>query len=782
MSASAITLVVDGVEVEATEGAMLVDAAKHGDVEIPVFCYEPKLGEPVGACRMCLVEIEGIPKLQTACSTPSATAWSSTRRPTGSRRRRTRSSSSCSSTTRSTARSATRAASARCRTSRWAGARAAAASPTRSATSRSRSRSRRWSGSTASAASSATAACASARRSPRTSSCSCSSAAPNSYVGTFDDRPYVAPFHGNIIELCPVGALTSEAYRFRARPWDIEDAGSICTLCPSQCNVKFTVRDERVQRVLARDNARGRRRLALRQGPLRLPDDQLGGADHRSRGCAAAPIDWAGRARRRGRAAAGRRRGGPPRSSAAAPRTRRATWSSGSSAALGSADVDLAPPGSPPAQLARRSRRPELAVATADDRRTPTRSSSLGADPLHEMPILDLRIRKASAATAPAAPRRHRAPDRARRRRRGDRPLRARRGRRRSSQRWRAELGPDPAPRRPVPRRPPSGSPGRCARADGRRLGRAARPRRGGEAALDALLDLAVAARARRRRRRPDLEVPDAANARGLREAGCAPRRRPRLHAAAGGPRADEIKRGARCGELEAVILLGTPTRSATPDGPGWAEALHQARTSSRVSMFEDASAKNADVILPAETYAEKEGTVTHPDGRLQRLRPSVPHPGARPPALAGPGRALRPPRRRDRHRLGARGARRVASEVPFYAGITPDEIGGTGVRWQDARGRGSARSGRTVRRSAQRLARRSARPTFSRTSTEPATSDGGLRLGTYRDLWADDVTERNVGAAVPVAGAEIELAPADAERLGVAQGDEVEVRSNGTR
>ena len=49
---------------------MLVDAAKQGDVEIPYFCYEPKLGNPVGACRMCLVEIEGIPKLQTSCSTP----------------------------------------------------------------------------------------------------------------------------------------------------------------------------------------------------------------------------------------------------------------------------------------------------------------------------------------------------------------------------------------------------------------------------------------------------------------------------------------------------------------------------------------------------------------------------------------------------------------------------------------------------------------------------------------------------------------------------------------
>src|SRR5204863_4978786 len=64
-----VTFEIDGREVSAPEGSMLVDAAKYGDVEIPVFCYEPKLGAPVGACRMCLVEIEGIPKLQTACST-----------------------------------------------------------------------------------------------------------------------------------------------------------------------------------------------------------------------------------------------------------------------------------------------------------------------------------------------------------------------------------------------------------------------------------------------------------------------------------------------------------------------------------------------------------------------------------------------------------------------------------------------------------------------------------------------------------------------------------------
>ena len=75
----------------------------------------------------------------------------------------------------------------------------------------------------------------------------------HTFVATHDGHPYVAPFSGNIVELCPVGALTSQAYRFRARPWDIEGAGGICTLCPSQCNVEFTVRDEKVERVLSRD-------------------------------------------------------------------------------------------------------------------------------------------------------------------------------------------------------------------------------------------------------------------------------------------------------------------------------------------------------------------------------------------------------------------------------------------------------------------------------------------------------------------------------------------------
>ena len=63
-----VTIEVDGREVIVPKGTPLVLAAASSGVEIPIFCYEPRLGPAVGACRMCLVEIEGMPKLQAACT------------------------------------------------------------------------------------------------------------------------------------------------------------------------------------------------------------------------------------------------------------------------------------------------------------------------------------------------------------------------------------------------------------------------------------------------------------------------------------------------------------------------------------------------------------------------------------------------------------------------------------------------------------------------------------------------------------------------------------------
>ena len=65
-----VTFEINGRAVSAPAGTMLVDAAYAAGGEIPIFCYEPRLGPPIGACRMCLVEIEGMRGMQTACSTP----------------------------------------------------------------------------------------------------------------------------------------------------------------------------------------------------------------------------------------------------------------------------------------------------------------------------------------------------------------------------------------------------------------------------------------------------------------------------------------------------------------------------------------------------------------------------------------------------------------------------------------------------------------------------------------------------------------------------------------
>jgi NADH-quinone oxidoreductase subunit G len=75
-----------------------------------------------------------------------------------------------------------------------------------------------------------------------------------SIIATFEDEPYRAHFTGNVIELCPVGALTSTTYRFRARPWEIQNVPTVCGLCPVGCNTWATTREGKVARVLSRNH------------------------------------------------------------------------------------------------------------------------------------------------------------------------------------------------------------------------------------------------------------------------------------------------------------------------------------------------------------------------------------------------------------------------------------------------------------------------------------------------------------------------------------------------
>ena len=75
-----------------------------------------------------------------------------------------------------------------------------------------------------------------------------------SVIATFEDEPYRAHFSGNVIELCPVGALTSTQYRFEARPWEIQNVPTVCGMCPVGCNIHATIREGKVRRILARNH------------------------------------------------------------------------------------------------------------------------------------------------------------------------------------------------------------------------------------------------------------------------------------------------------------------------------------------------------------------------------------------------------------------------------------------------------------------------------------------------------------------------------------------------
>jgi NADH-quinone oxidoreductase subunit G len=749
-----VTLVVDGVEVQAPEGEMLVDAAKSGDVEIPVFCYEPKLGGPVGACRMCLVEVEGIPKLQTACSTPirdGMVVYTRTDRVIEAQNavvefllvNHPLDCPVCDKGGECPLQDVAMG---------WGPGKSRFVDPKRHfqkpvtlsplvRIDRER--------------------CILCYRCVRFSQevaedeqLQLLERGAASYVGTFDDRPYIAPFHGNIIDLCPVGALTSEAYRFRARPWDIEDAGSICTLCPSQCNVKFTVRDERVQRVLSRDNHevddgwlcdKGRFGFQMVASEERIIVPRISGN----------PASWtdaltaaANRLRDAGANAAAIV--GGQASNEEAYLVQRIVRE-----ALGSSHVTCTD--ELPADELRRltGARVGAKVADLDDAQAVL---VLGVDPLNAMPILDLRIRKAvrhGGARLVIASERQTALD-------GGAEETARYAPGEAADfltALAAELGDGSAPEGPhragAERIAGELRPGKTVIVWGERIGRGA----SGDRALAALAECAALLRAEE-----DggglIGIPDGANGRGIREAGCVADEPGEL---------ERIKTGLASGELDALILVHTDPIRVLPDGPGWTEALRQARTVISISCFDDASTKAADIVLPGETHAEKDGTVTHPDGRLQRLRTSVPHPGDVRPiwlvlaelaAALGDETGIESPR----DALEA-----IAEAVPFYARITPEEIGGLGVRWQEREAASAfAAEGQTSRAMAP--------------SPQSGTFDGGrLRLGTYRDLWADEVTERNAALRFLTPRQRVELATADAEQLGLANGDEVDVRSNGT-
>ena len=67
-------------------------------------------------------------------------------------------------------------------------------------------------------------------------------------VNTFPDHPFASYFSGNVVQICPVGALTASTYRFKARPWDLETTESTCQTCSVGCRISIDSSRDAVQR------------------------------------------------------------------------------------------------------------------------------------------------------------------------------------------------------------------------------------------------------------------------------------------------------------------------------------------------------------------------------------------------------------------------------------------------------------------------------------------------------------------------------------------------------
>jgi NADH-quinone oxidoreductase subunit G len=252
-----VTVTIDDRQLQVPKGTGMVEAALSAGIEIPVFCYEPRLGAAVGACRMCLCEVEGMPKLQAACTMTAQdglvlrTAQTSKEAAEGQDAvlefillNHPLDCPDCDKGGECPLQDLT---------FRWGPGNTRMRFPKRTfdkpipispliGLDRER--------------------CILCYRCTRFSELVAEDGqlvavnrGAQSLIATFEDEPYRAPFSGNVIELCPVGALTSTTYRFRARPWEIQNVPTVCGLCPVGCNIWATTREGKVARVLSRNHA-----------------------------------------------------------------------------------------------------------------------------------------------------------------------------------------------------------------------------------------------------------------------------------------------------------------------------------------------------------------------------------------------------------------------------------------------------------------------------------------------------------------------------------------------
>ncbi len=253
MADNEVTLTIDDQTITVPKGTKVVDAAKTVGIEIPVFCYHEKLGS-LGCCRMCLVEVEKMPKLMTACTMdvgPDMVVKTTTERVEKAQKgvleftllNHPLDCPVCDKGGECPLQNNTfkyGPGDTRMDFQRANNLKAAPLSPVITL-----DRER----------------CIACQRCTRYSEVIEQDRALvmlnrgfHNEVGTFNNEPYDTRFSGNVIDICPVGALTNTQFRFKARTWDLTNSDTLCAHCGCNCNMTLGVRTNKFMRIESRPN------------------------------------------------------------------------------------------------------------------------------------------------------------------------------------------------------------------------------------------------------------------------------------------------------------------------------------------------------------------------------------------------------------------------------------------------------------------------------------------------------------------------------------------------
>ena len=240
-----------------------------------------------------------------------------------------------------------------------------------------------------------------------------------------------------------------------------------------------------------------------------------------------------------------------------------------------------------------------------------------------------------------------------------------------------------------------------------------------------------------------------------------------------------EMFQAALEGKVKAMLIMGENPMVSDPDIAHVAEALERLEFLAVLDIFPNETTRYADVILPAASFAEKDGTFTSTERRVQRIRAALAPPGEAKPdwqilcelssRLGYPMRYAHP-----REIMGE-----IAALVPIYGGISYERLERGGLQWPcptpDHPGTPFLHRDRFVRGKGR------FHPVEFREPDEVPDEEYPLILTTGRVLWhfhSRTMTGRVEGLQELSPEAYVEINPADAERYGIGDGSRVRVTS----